>query len=149
MCTLFKNSDSNHNMCVFYPIPPSNSLTPAVFPTVQLNTGSDGKKLPAMQEMWVWFLGWEDTLEKGMATLCNILVWKIPWTEEPGGLESMGLQRVGHDWAHPEIASDSTGEGLCPQDSPCFRDGSEVQVVTCASDQLAINQKFASLPSWV
>ena len=44
-------------------------------------------------------MGWEDPLEKGMATYSNILPWRIPWTEGPGGLQSMGLQRVGHDWA--------------------------------------------------
>ena len=42
-------------------------------------------------------LGWEDPLEKGMATHSSILAWSIPWTEEPGGLQSIGLQRVGHD----------------------------------------------------
>ena len=42
-------------------------------------------------------LGWEDPLEEGMATHCSVLAWRIPWTEEPGGLQSMGLQRVGHD----------------------------------------------------
>ena len=55
------------------------------------------KKLPAMWETWVQSLGWEDTLEEGMATHCSILAWEIPWTEEPGGLQSMGSQRVGHD----------------------------------------------------
>ena len=44
------------------------------------------KNLPAMQEIWVCFLGWEDPLEKGMATHSSILAWRIPWTEEPGGL---------------------------------------------------------------
>ena len=53
------------------------------------------KHLPAMQETWVWSLGWEDPLEKEMATHSGILAWKIPWTEEPGRLWSMGLQRVG------------------------------------------------------
>ena len=57
------------------------------------------KNLPATQETWVWSRGWEDSLEKGTATHSSILVWRIPWTEEPGGLESMGSQRVGHDWA--------------------------------------------------
>ena len=56
------------------------------------------KSLPAMQT-WVWSLGGEDPLEKGMATHSSILAWKIPWTEEPGGLQSTGLQRVGHDRA--------------------------------------------------
>ena len=55
------------------------------------------KKLPVMQETQVLSLGWEDSLEKGMATHSNILAWRIPWTEEPAGLQSMGLQRVGHD----------------------------------------------------
>ena len=55
------------------------------------------KRLPAMQEMQVRSLGWEDPLEKEMATHSSILGWRIPWTEEPGGLRSMGSQRVGHD----------------------------------------------------
>ena len=50
-----------------------------------------------MLEMWVQSLGQEDPLEKEMATHSRILAWKIPWTEEPGGLESMGLQRVKHN----------------------------------------------------
>ena len=50
------------------------------------------KKLPARQETWVWFPSWEDTLEKGMATHSGILAWRIPWTEETGGLQSMGSQ---------------------------------------------------------
>ena len=52
-----------------------------------------------MQEMWVQSLGQEDPLEKEMATHSSILAWKIPWTEEPDGLQSMGSQRVGHDQA--------------------------------------------------
>ena len=55
------------------------------------------KVLPAMQETWVRSLGWEDPLEKEMATHSSILAWRIPWMEEPGGLQSMGLQRVGHE----------------------------------------------------
>ena len=55
------------------------------------------KNLPAVQETWVRSLGWEDPLEKEMATQSSILAWKISRTEEPGGLKSMGLQRVGHD----------------------------------------------------
>ena len=55
------------------------------------------KNLPAMQETWVLSLDWEDALEKGMETHSSILVWKIPWTEEPGGLQFMGSQRVRHD----------------------------------------------------
>ena len=53
---------------------------------------------PAMWETWVWSLDWEDALEKGMATHSSILAWRIPWTEEPGGLQPMGSQK-GHEWA--------------------------------------------------
>ena len=55
------------------------------------------KNLPAMRETWVRSLDWEDPLEEDMATHFSILAWRIPWTEEPGGLQSMGPQRVGHD----------------------------------------------------
>ena len=55
------------------------------------------KNLPAMQETWVRYLIWEDSLEKGLATHSSILAWEIPWREKPGGLQSMGLQRVGHN----------------------------------------------------
>ena len=55
------------------------------------------RNLPAVQETWVRSLTWEDPLEKEMATHSSILAWRIPWTEEPGGLQSMGSQRVGHD----------------------------------------------------
>ena len=55
------------------------------------------KNSPAMQETRVRSLGWEDPLEEGMAIYSSILAWRIPWTEEPGGLKSMGWQRVGHD----------------------------------------------------
>ena len=60
------------------------------------------KNLPAMQEMQetrVWSPGWEDSLEKEMATRPSIIAWEISWTEEPGGLQSMGSQRVGHNWS--------------------------------------------------
>ena len=55
------------------------------------------KNLSAMQETWVQSLGQEDPLEKGMATHSSILAWSIPWTEEPGRLQSIGSQRVGHN----------------------------------------------------
>ena len=58
------------------------------------------KNPSAVQEMWVGSLGWEDPLEEEMATHPSILAWRMPWTEEPGGGQSMGSQRVGHDWAH-------------------------------------------------
>ena len=55
------------------------------------------KNLPTMQETQVQSLGWEDTLEKGTATHSSILAWRIPWTEEPGGLRFIGSQRVRYD----------------------------------------------------
>ena len=55
------------------------------------------KNLPAMLETKVRSLGWEDTLEKEIVTHSSILAWRIPWAEEPGGLKSMGLQRIRHD----------------------------------------------------
>ena len=59
--------------------------------------GSVEKNLPAKQETQVWSLGWEDSLEKKMATHTSILTWRIPWAEESPGLQSTGLQRVGYD----------------------------------------------------
>ena len=69
---------------------------------MQMKTGASlmaqmVKRLPTMRKTRVRSLGWEDPLEKEMATHSSILAWKIPWTEEPGRLQSMGLQRVGHD----------------------------------------------------
>ena len=55
------------------------------------------KNLPEMHETWVRSLGWEDMLEKGMATHSGILAWKISWAEKPGGLQSLGSERVGHE----------------------------------------------------
>ena len=55
------------------------------------------KRLPAMQETWIQSLDWEDPLEKEMAPHSSTLAWKVPWMEEPGRLQSMGLRRVGHN----------------------------------------------------
>ena len=75
-----------------------------------------------MQETWVWSLGWEDPLEKEMATHSTILAWRIPWTEEPGGLQNMGSQRVGHDLATKQqqtfLCVFSTVEGEFLKDPP-------------------------------
>ena len=57
------------------------------------------KNPPTMRETWVWSVGWQDPLEKEMATHSSILAWEIPWTEEPGGLQSMGSKRVERDLA--------------------------------------------------
>ena len=59
--------------------------------------GSDGKGSAAVQEAWVQSLGWEDPLEKEMTTHSSILTWEIPWTEEPGRLQSMGSHKVRHN----------------------------------------------------
>ena len=58
-----------------------------------------GKNLPARRKTWVRSLGWEDPLEEGMATHSSLLAWRVPWKQEPGGLQAMGSQRVGHSWA--------------------------------------------------
>ena len=65
---------------------------------IKLNVAQMVKNPPAIRETWVRSLGWEDPLEEGLATHPSIHAWRIPWTEEPGGLQSMGSQRVRHDW---------------------------------------------------
>ena len=61
--------------------------------------GLDGKESTCNAKDLVWSLGWEDSLEEGVATHSSILAWRNPWTEEPGGLQFMGSQRVGDGWA--------------------------------------------------
>ena len=70
--------------------------------------------------MWVWSLGWEDPLEEEMATHSSFLVWRIPWTEEPDGLQSMGPQRVKHEWGteHDSTQSGKKRKGLSLQVMP-------------------------------
>jgi len=89
-------------VCVFSPfsvvlIVISHSMSLRCLFIVWLPGGSDGK--PTMQETRVWSLGWEELLGKEIATHSSTLAWKIPWTEEPGRLQSMGSQRDGHEWA--------------------------------------------------
>ena len=80
-------------------------------------SGSRVKGPSAMQEIQVYFQGREDPLEEGMATHYSILAWRVPWTEEPGGLQSMGLQRVRNDWRdlapHAQVLSQSS-QGFLP-----------------------------------
>ena len=71
--------------------------------------GSDGKESPAVQETWVQSLDWEDLLEKGVATHSSILAWRIPMDRGACGLQPMGSQRVGDDWATKQ----STARGRC------------------------------------
>ena len=79
------------------------------------------KCLPTIWENWVWSLSWEDSLEKEMATHSSILAWRIPRTEEPVGLQSMGLQRVGHDWvtSHTHKGSRGLPRWLSGKESSC------------------------------
>ena len=73
---------------------------PSIFPSIRVFSSEVAqriKRLPAMQDTRVRSLDWEDPLEKEMATHSSILAWRIPWTEEPGGLQSMGSQRFRHD----------------------------------------------------
>ena len=78
------------------------------------------KCLPAMWETQVWSLDWEDPLKKEMATHSSTLAWKIPWRKEPGRLQSMGLQRVGHDWAtsHSTYKLNKQGNNIQPWCTP-------------------------------
>ena len=102
------------------------------------------KRLPAIWETWVQSLGQEDPLEKKMATHSSTVAWKIPWTEEPGRLQSMGLQRVGHDWATslhfhfltvgPLSNGQEWGGGKCW----------EVPAIVQARDNGALNYDFSS-----
>ena len=73
------------------------------------------KNPPVIQKMWVWSLGREDPLEKEMATHSSILAWEIPWTEEPGGLQSMGLKRVRHSLATKQQQHSLCMSGICKQ----------------------------------
>ena len=77
------------------------------------------KHLPAVQKTQVRSLGQEDPLEKEMATHSSILAWEIPWTEEPGRLQSMGLQRVGHDWSDLAAAAAAAAGGSNGKVSAC------------------------------
>ena len=80
-------------------------------PTLEGFPGSsNGQELPATQETWVWSLGRGDPPKEGMATHSGILAWRIPWTEAPGGLHSMGSQRVRQDWVTNTLTYTHIGE---------------------------------------
>ena len=97
-CSVVSNSLRPHGLQYTMRLCPSP--TPRVYPTHVWTSlvAQMVKRLPAMRETWVQSLGQEDPLEKETATHSSTLAWKIPWTEEPGRLQSMELQRVGHDW---------------------------------------------------
>ena len=81
------------------------------------------KNPPAMQEMLetqVWFLDWEESLAEKMATHSSILPWIIPWTEEPGGLQSMGSQKIRHSWAYrKQQHTEERNQNINKWDNPC------------------------------
>ena len=90
-------------------------LLPPIPPSIRVFSNESALRIThQMQEMWVWYLGQEDTLKQLMATHSSILAWRMPWAEELGGLQSRGSQRVGHDWsdlAHVHMACrDSLGQ---------------------------------------
>ena len=92
------------------------------------------KNLPAMQETRVRSLGWEDPLEKGMATHSSILAWRIPWTEEPDGLQFTGSLRVGHDRVtntHMVRCNEKQSSQAPRSPSCCFFLGHIIQLVGC------------------
>ena len=106
------------------------------------------KNLPAMWETWVWSLSWEYLLEKGMATHSSILAWRIPWTEEPGGLQSMGSQRVIYDWATNTL----TFMGTLLIGSPAFTDKGPLSKVASGKAWLSDSHSLLSATlycSWV
>ena len=90
------NLPPNSEISVILILPGSTFLFSVALSLLVSLVGQIIKNLPAMQETQVQFLGQEDPLEKGMATHSSILAWKIPWTEEPGGLQCMRSQRVRH-----------------------------------------------------
>ena len=88
--SLYSHIDECKDLCI-------RIFTVLSFSAVVFLVAQTVKRLPATQETWVQYLGQEDPLEKGMAIHSSIPAWRIPWTEEPGGLKSMGSQRVGQD----------------------------------------------------
>ena len=108
------------------------------------------KCLPGMWETWVQSLGWEDPLEKEMATHSSTLAWRIPWREEPGRLQSLGSQRVGHDWAISlslSLSSSSTslasGKCLSGLKHSCESESEASQLCPTLWDPLAYQASLA------
>ena len=106
--------------------------------------GSVVKNLSAIQEIWVQFLGREDPLEEGMATHSSILAWRIPWTEEPGRLQSMGLQRVGWDW----VTKHTLMLHICLPWRLMTKDRSSTVSLWVWAQSCREGARFGSLPTW-
>jgi len=83
-------------------MPDTKHLLHKYLPTNQITAVLCGKESPSKQKTWVRSLGQGDPLKKEMATSSSILAWEVLWTEDPGGLQSMGLQRVGHELANKQ-----------------------------------------------
>ena len=103
--------------------------------------GSDVKNPPEMWETWVWSLGWEDLLEEGMAIHSSILAWGIPRTEKLSGLQSLGSQRIWHDWATKHISHFKRYEQM--NNSILFIKLSPDTVILCKSIY-----KFNAVQTW-
>ena len=107
--------DVNKQTCLTWPCGKSvpktwpNSLT---FTFYQQHNDKEPICQCRRRKRWLWSLSLEDPLEKVMAHYSSILAWKVPWTEEPGGLQSMGSQRVRHDWTHTERTPTQTAEAV-------------------------------------
>ena len=98
------------------------------------------------QEMWVWSLGWEDPLEEEMAPHSSILAWEIPWTEEPGGLQSTGLLGVRHDNTHAQV-SKSKSDKILKSLSRAMK-VNDTKTERLRTQNVAI-QPFMELPEWL
>ena len=104
------------------------------------------KNPPAMRETWVWSLCWAEPLEEGMATHSSILAWRIPGTEEPGGLQSMGPQRVGHDCMTKHSLLARTHCLPFGQEWPAlYQRGETVDQHTVVSDPCSLRERIPSL----
>ena len=103
------------------------------------------KNLPVMEETQVWSLGWEDPLEKGMATDSSILAWNIPWMEETGGLQFMGSQRVRHDWVTKASALLPSGDCVSAR-KDCYSSSLVTQPLGLSFD---FGSSSACGPPWV
>ena len=121
-------------------------------------SGSAIKKPPAMQETgqepWVWSLGGEDILKKAVATYSSILAWEIPWTEEPGRLQSVGSQRAGHNLVTKKQQQQSITHGVvaewkelvCFKDKDCFSSWCLLHLAHCSEESR--HSLRCTLSSW-
>ena len=106
---------------------------------------------PAMREIWAQSLGWEDPLENRMATQSSILAWRIPWTEEPGGLQSTESQRVRQDWeTNTSLFTHGNLEGYREKYPPFMDEGSGSIFLsfTCLREKVVLSSPRSTLHLW-